>query len=278
MPNDDMIKLWSGTSGELWVAEQDRLDRMLAPLVDDLLGAVDLRPGERVLDVGCGTGALSWAAARAVAPGGEVVGIDLSPQMLAAARNREHDGAVGAAVRFDEADAQTVGLAPPFDAWVSRFGVMFFDDPAAAFANLAGALHPGGRVAFTCWQDLLENEWLVVPVSAALAHVPVPPFPAPGQPGPFSLADPDRVRSLLTGAGLSGVEVTPLVRPVYLGSSGADAASYLMRAEMAMTLLAGADEDTLAAVRAAMTDALDARCGGGDVVLDGRSWLVTAHR
>jgi hypothetical protein len=185
---------------------------------------------------------------------------------------------VDAAVRFEETDAQTADLTPPFDAWVSRFGVMFFDDPAAAFANLAGALRPGGRVAFTCWQDLLENEWLVVPISAALAHVPVPPLPEPGQPGAFSLADPERVRTLLTGAGLSEVEVTPLVRPVALGSSGADATAYLLRSEMAAALLAGADEDTLVAVGADMTEALDARCGGGEVVLDGRSWLVTARR
>jgi SAM-dependent methyltransferase len=277
MPNEDQLTHWAGEGGDLWAAEQARLDRMLEPFIDDLLGALDPVPGERLLDVGCGSGALALAVAGRVAPDGEVVGVDLSPQMLAIARGRAADAAVPA--RFEQADAQTTALGdPPFDAWMSRFGVMFFDDPAAGFANLAAALRPGGRVAFTCWQELFDNEWLFVPATAALEHVALPPLPAGNPAGAFALADPERVQSLLAGAGLTDVELTPMSRPIRLGSDGEDATHYLMHTELARILLAGADEATVARVRTSVAEALDARVGPDGVVLGGSTWLVTARR
>jgi SAM-dependent methyltransferase len=275
MANEDQIEHWAGAGGDLWVAEMDRLDRMLGPMLGDLVAALDPQPGERVLDVGCGTGALSWAVAEHVGPGGTVVGVDLSPQMLELARTRGSSESA----RFVQADAQTTTVeGEPFDAWTSRFGVMFFDDPPAAFARLTSALRPGGRVAFACWQELAANEWLLVPALAALEHVPAPNLPDGDRPGPFSLADPQRLRTLLAGAGLTDLALTPLQRRLPLGRSAEDATTYLMHTEMARTLVAGADEATVARVREAVVTALGKHSGDDGVVLDGAVWLVTARR
>jgi SAM-dependent methyltransferase len=272
MPNEDQAAHWAGAGGDLWAAQTGRHDRMLAPFTDDLLAALDLRPGERVLDVGCGTGALTWAVAGAVAPGGRVVGIDLSPQLLARARSRGTDDGV----RFIEADAQTTALAPPFDAWTSRFGVMFFDDPPVAFANLVGALRPGGRVAFSCWQEPEANDWQRVPAEILRAHVPVRDR-GPG-PGPYAFADPERLRALLAGAGLTDIVTAPAQRDLWLGDSGDDACEFLMHTQLVRVALADSDAPTVERVRAELAAALDAYGGAHGVVVGSAVWLVTGHR
>ena len=153
MPNSDQSRSWNGPTGEHWAAEAERYDAMLAPFVGPIVAAAAPQPGEAVLDVGCGNGALALAFAEQVAPGGRVTGVDLSEPMLAEARRRA-DAAGRGDVTFVRADAQTAALPGPFDVVVSRFGVMFFDDPTAAFTNLAASLRPGGRIVFVCWQDL----------------------------------------------------------------------------------------------------------------------------
>ena len=200
-----MAQYWNGRPASVWVAEAERLDSMLAPFGRRLLAAAALQPGERVLDVGCGNGAVSLEAARAVGSGGRVTGLDLSAPMLGLARRRAEDQGVD--VDFVQGDAQTTSFDRPFDVVVSRFGVMFFDDPEAAFANLATAVRPGGRMLFVCWQEMFANEWVAVPASAMVAHVGLPELPEPGAPGPFSLADADRTKSLLDSAGWSEVTV-----------------------------------------------------------------------
>ena len=178
---------------------------MSAACLDLIVREVDLQPGEHVLDVGCGAGALSLAAADLVGDAGSVTGVDMSAPLLTVARQRPGAGVVA----LLQADAQTHDFGDSrVDAIVSRFGVMFFDDPAAAFLNLAGALRPGGRIVFACWRDLIENEWIMVPAVAALEHVPMPELGEEGGPGTYSLADPDRVRAVLVGAGL--VECTSI--------------------------------------------------------------------
>ncbi|HLG01741.1 MAG TPA: methyltransferase domain-containing protein, partial [Acidimicrobiia bacterium] len=189
MPNDEQAEYWDGPGGEHWVAEAYRYSRMTGPLGEVLVEAADPQPGERVLDVGCGMGATTLAAAERVLPGGSALGVDLSGPMLAVARERANRGGL-THVAFEQADAQVRPFDPgSFDLAISRFGVMFFDDPNAAFANLGRALRSGGRLEFVCWQGLFDNEWLAVPVAAALQHVPVPEMGEPGAPGPFSLAD-----------------------------------------------------------------------------------------
>ncbi|MGL4543820.1 MAG: class I SAM-dependent methyltransferase, partial [Polymorphobacter sp.] len=205
--NAEQIDYWNAKAGETWARFQEQLDRQIAPLGAAGIRALAPQPGERILDIGCGCGATTLALAAEVAPGGSVLGLDISQPMLDVARRR----AAGVAnVAFREADAQTDDFGRGgFDAIFSRFGVMFFADPQAAFANIATKLAPGGRLTFVCWRPLVENDWMRVPLAAALPLLPPLPPPDPLAPGPFAFADPDRVRALLTGAGWHSVNVEP---------------------------------------------------------------------
>jgi SAM-dependent methyltransferase len=278
MPNVEQMDYWNGAGGEHWVAEQVRYDEINAELGARVVAALAPRPGDRVLDVGCGNGALSLAIAPLVAPAGFVVGLDISAPMLEVAAQRAHAGRVSNAI-FEHGDAQTYQLEEgAFDAMVSRFGVMFFDDPDAAFANLARSLRRGGRIVFTCWQDLLANEWLMVPAGAALAHVPMPDLGEAGQSGPFSLAEPDRVRSLLKSSGFADVNVDDLRCPMRFGSTVEDTVSFMQRTDMAAALMADVSDEVAAAAWGAVREALEPYAGRDGVVLQGAAWLVTATR
>ena len=269
---------WDGAGGEHWVAEQVRYDEINAAFGTRLVAVLAPQPGERVLDVGCGNGALSLAIAPLVAPTGLVLGLDISGPMLDVAAQRAHVAQVSNAI-FERGDAQTYQPEDgSFDALVSRFGVMFFDDPDAAFANLARSLRRGGRTVFTCWQNVLANEWLMVPVGAALAHVPLPELGEPGQPGPFSLAEPDRVHSILEGAGFVDVSVEDLRCPMRMGSTVEDTVSFMQRTDMAEALMADVSDEAAAAAWEAVRDALEPYAGPNGVVLQGAAWLVTATR
>ena len=182
MPNVEQVAYWDGSGGEHWVAQQERYDQINAGFGDRVVEVLSPCPGERVLDVGCGNGALSLAIGPLVAREGPVTGLEISGPMLARATVRVRAAGLEN-VRFERGDAQELVLLDAgFDAMVSRFGVMFFDDPQVAFANLARSLLSGGRVVFACWQDLVVNEWLMVPASAALAYVPMPDLGEPGGP------------------------------------------------------------------------------------------------
>jgi SAM-dependent methyltransferase len=204
--NAAQAEAWNGGEGEYFAAERARHERMGQQHTQHLLDAAAITATDAVLDVGCGCGQTTIRAARA-ARDGHALGVDLSAVMLAEARRlAEQDGAGN--VSFRQADAQTHPFpAGGFDVAISSFGVMFFADPRAAFANLAAALRPGGRLAFLCWQDLTGNPWLTIPFAAAAAHVTLPELPAADEPGPFSLADPQRTRDLLTEAGLGSIGI-----------------------------------------------------------------------
>jgi SAM-dependent methyltransferase len=204
---------WNGTAGETWAAEADALDPLLGPLGEVAMAALAPRPGEAILDVGCGAGATTRALAARVGPTGRALGVDVSAPLLAVARAR-------GGAEYLLADASHAELpGRPFDAIFSRFGVMFFEDPARAFAHLRGALAPGGRLAFICWRGLDENAWAHEPMRAALPHLREPPAPLPPEaPGPFAFGDGGRVRSILAGAGFRDVEVAPLDTTYRLGA------------------------------------------------------------
>ena len=278
MPNTVQSEYWDGSGGEHWVAEQARYDRINGGFGDRVVAVLSPQSGERVLDVGCGNGALSLAIGPLVAPEGSVLGLDLSGSMLETATARARDAGL-TNVGFEPGDAQVYPLPEAgFDGIVSRFGVMFFDDPDAAFANLARALRSGGRVVFACWQELLANEWLMVPAGAALAHVRMPDLGEPGRPGPFSLADPDRVRSILEGAGLAEVGVDDLRCPMPMGCSVEDTVAFMQGTDMAATLMADVSDDVIAAAWEAVRAALVPYAGPDGVVLGGAAWIVTATK
>ena len=276
MPNRDMAEYWNGRPAEVWVTEAERFDSLLAPFGRRLLTAAALTPGERVLDVGCGNGAVSLDAARAVEPGGHVAGLDLSAPMLAVARRRAEERGVGA--DFVQGDAQTISFDDGFDVLLSRFGVMFFDDPEAAFANLAKAARPGGRLCFVCWQEMLVNEWLAVPSLAMVSHVGIPELPEPGAPGPFALADPDRTRQLLTSAGWSDIDLVEHKDGMRMGRDPEDVIAFMLSDEMGRRLVDGKDPEAVQAGKQATLEALQPFVTPDGVVLGGTVWVVTARK
>ena len=276
--NHDQAEHWNSSeaTGD-WITYQQRYDRMLEPVAGLILDAAGLSPGERVLDVGCGCGATTLAAARTVAPG-PVTGIDLSAAMLARARETAtRAGLVNA--HFEQADAQVHKFGASFDAVISRFGVMFFADPVAAFANLLAATRPGGRLTFACWQPLADNEWLLLPLTALAAHVPLPDLDEPGAPGMFSLSSRDRLRQVLSDAGWRDVSAASQRTPVLVGGGTLDeAVSYLCGRLIVRRMLAGVDQATQDRAAESVRDALASRADGGQVRLDASVWVVTASR
>ena len=273
--NDQQREHWNGDEASHWVDAADGYDRQLQPFGAALLEAMAVQPGEVVIDVGCGNGVTAIGAARTAKA---VSGVDISAPMLAVARSRAAELGV-TNVDFVEADAQTHAF--PFaaaDVVMSRFGVMFFDDAAAAFSNFNRALTPGGRIGFVSWRPLMENEWLLVPGAAAAAHVEIPPAGAAADaPGMFSLSDPDAVRALLEGAGFSHIEITPIDTTITLGGGGTveETLAFLLRTGIARALFAGAsaEQRTLAieAVRSALASTYKPGVG---VRMGAAGWMV----
>jgi SAM-dependent methyltransferase len=276
--NTEQAEHWNTGEGVAhWITHQAGYDRMHAPFTAMILGAAGLRPGGNVLDVGCGCGGTTLVAARLVAPG-QATGLDLSAPMLARARaDAEASGLDN--VLFVQSDAQVHPLGSArFNAVLSRFGVMFFADPVAAFVNIRSATRPAGRLVFVCWQPLDANQWLLVPGAALAEHVPVGGFGAADGPGMFAFADPDRIRQILATAGWRDIKITAKHASILVGGGGSidDAVAFLRTGSIGRTILAGADADTadraIASVRAALTPYADAT----GVRLDAAVWLVQA--
>lgn len=275
--NREQADAWNGDEGNHWAAHQDRYDAMNEPFTLALLEAAALAPTDEVLDVGCGCGYTTRAAGRA-ARRGRAVGVDLSAPMLERARAAAAEEGLGN-VTFEQGDAQVHPFPPgAFNAVISQFGIMFFADPIAAFTNIRRALGSGGRLIVVCWQELARNPWVTVPATAALAHVPVPDLGAPGAPGPFSLADPDRLSAVLSGAGFGQIKINPVAGPLKLGRDAADAVGFIAGTRLARTLLDQVDSSTAQRALEAVADALHSYQTPDGVMLDGAAWLVTATR
>jgi SAM-dependent methyltransferase len=223
MSNDEMVKYWNDSAGPVWVAQQERLDAQIGPLGALARERASIRGGERVLDVGCGCGATTLELAEAVGEAGRVVAVDISRPMLERARQRVGSAGTEARIEWRRDDAQTAAFeGAGFDLVFSRFGVMFFDDPVAAFTNLRRALRRGGRLAFVCWQSREKNPWMLAPAIAAAQHVAFPPPPPPHAPGPFAFGDAARVRGILERAGFADVAHEAVNGPIRLAGDSVD--------------------------------------------------------
>jgi SAM-dependent methyltransferase len=275
--NVEQAEEWDGREGDHWVQHADRYDALSQRITPRLMDTAAISAADRVLDVGCGCGLTTRAAARA-ANAGAVLGVDLSAAMLREAERRAHAEGLDN-VRFEQGDAQVHTFPPAaFDLAISRFGVMFFEDPAAAFRNIASAVRRGGRYVFLCWQDLPHNDWIMVPAGAALSYVPFPDLGPEGAPGPFSLADPDRARSVLMEAGFEDIDIEEITEQVLLGENASDATEFLRGTGMARVLLADTDPDTERNAMDAVRSALEAHEQPGGIWLGSAAWLFAARR
>lgn len=274
--NAAQIEYWNGAPGEKWVKNQQVMDASLASATAGLFSLAAIQPGERVLDIGCGSGQTSLIAADAVGEGGAVTGVDVSRQLLALARSRAEGRGN---VRFIEADAATHVFAPEHDLLMSRFGVMFFDDPLAAFTNLRTAAKAGGRLAFICWRPVVENEYAAMPFEIAKTLMPSLPPADPHAPGPFALADADRLRAILAGAGYSAIAIAKHDGLMPMGTTAEQAgiqATSLGPTARALAKLG--DADLNARVLAAVTDAFRAYpATDGMIHCRIACWLVAAR-
>jgi SAM-dependent methyltransferase len=270
------IAYWNSAGGDRWAAAAEHTDRMLEPIQHALLARANLQPGMAVLDIGCGCGATTVEIAKSVGNSGRVLAVDVSQQMIAIAKDR-FSGFPQAETL--EADAAAYPFEQFADLVLSRFGVMFFGDPAAAFANIGKAIKPGGRLLFACWRTPEENEWMRVPLEAALsAGVPPAPPMGPEEPGPFSFADPERVKRILTAAGFAGLTLSPASFALDLAAGGGleTAVQQAMTIGAAAALLRKQPESLVDAARESIEKALRLHERGGTVSLAAEIWLVEA--
>ncbi|MGA8712430.1 MAG: methyltransferase domain-containing protein [Roseiarcus sp.] len=274
--NTAQADYWNGVAGRRWRDRQDHQDEVLKPVSDQLIATADPKPGERVIDVGCGCGATTIEFAQRVAPGGEVLGLDISEPMLARALERAEPGLPA---RFALADATVHQMAPNWaDLVVSRFGVMFFADPALSLANIRRGLRPGGRLAFVCWREARQNSWMITPLREAAKHAPPLPEMGPEEPGPFAFADDARVRRILSEAGYADIVVAPhdLDLDIAIGRGLDSAVEGALAIGPTSRILDGQSAAVRAAAAADIRAALAARMVGDSVPLGAAIWIVTA--
>lgn len=281
MTNALQIDDWNGATGARWVDNQERLDRILAPYGEAALEAAAARPGEAVLDIGCGAGGTTLALAASVQPGGRVVGVDISEPLIARARERAAAAALPIDFRLEDASRAALPVAS-FDLLFSRFGVMFFDAPAAAFGHMRATLKPGGRLAFICWRTAAENDWARLPIAALRGIVPIPEAD-PAAPGPYAFGDRARLEGILADAGFTDISVRPFDAPLIYGIGSSreaaldDALDYMQQIGPVPRLLADQPEDVRARGLAAVREALAGRLTDAGVIIDGAAWVVTGR-
>jgi SAM-dependent methyltransferase len=273
MANDDMRQRWTEISGPAWVEHQRLFDRMLGAITGQLLEALDVVHGQRIVDIGCGTGTLTGAVADL---GAQVVGADISPTMVAGARRRFPD------LEFVVADAQLDPLPGPFDQVVSRFGVMFFDDPVAAFTNIGRAVIDGATMTFLCWRGLAENPAISVGARKLLEALPAPPPPIdPTAPGPMAFADPARLRGTLIDAGWDAIDIEPVDSVAHYDLDGDDGVegrlTLMLESDAGRRFLAEVPEADRGPGLAAARADIESYLVDGRVQLPTACWLVRAR-
>jgi len=274
--NADQIAYWNGPGGQNWIRRQATQDTLLEPISAILLDAANVALGEQVIDIGCGCGGTTREIARRVGANGRVLGLDISAPMLAYARERV---AAGTPVEFVQSDATVYPFKPASaDLLFSRFGVMFFANPAASFTNMRKALKPNGRVTFACWREPRANGWMMIPLQAVYQHVPRMPQLGPEDPGPFSFGSEDRVRRILSAAGFSEIELKPhdIALDIALGRGLDGAANAAIAFGPANRALEGQPDDVRAAATQSVREALAKHEKDGKIPLPAAIWIVSA--
>lgn len=277
-PNADQIAYWNSAVADRWARRQAEIDAMMAPFTDALLGAANLGPDGpwRILDVGCGSGETTLLAAQI---GHEVTGLDVSTSLLELAKSRAK-AAGNLSINFFLGDASRLFIDPPFDLIMSRFGVMFFDDPPKAFANLAKMTKKGGRIVFVCWRSPLQNQWVTLPMSALEGMVEAGGAKQVDGPGPFAFADATKVRALLSGAGFGDIKITPYDGQMAMGGAkGVEAAAaYIAEIGPAARAIAELPKQARPAMITRLETAIVPFMRGDQLVLQGGVWVVEAVR
>ncbi|HEY2032426.1 MAG TPA: class I SAM-dependent methyltransferase [Rhizomicrobium sp.] len=272
--NAGQIEMWNGLVGQKWARLQDKTDLMLNNITDHLMPFACAKPGERALDIGCGCGSTTFRLAMSVQPNGSVAGVDISAPMLDVARARSQ--AMNADIPFLLEDASSYDFQPVFDLVFSRFGVMFFDDPVAAFKNIRTALAPNGRLAFVCWRDFKENPWAFAPYIAAKPFLPEQPQTDPTAPGPFAFADADRLRKILSDAGFNDIRIEKLDTTSSMGANADEAADESLNIGPLSRAANELPEETRQKIRAVAKEALAKFQTPAGIAPPAACWLVGA--
>jgi SAM-dependent methyltransferase len=271
---NEQAMLWNGSSGRAWIEMQDVIDRAFKPLEDLLVNAVSSGRRNQVLEVGCGTGALTLAVARQIQPSGYCTGIDISESMIAVARARVERESAPAS--FICADAQSYAFAPAsFDMIISRFGVMFFEDPVRAFANLRRAAGADAELRLIAWRDAAENPFMTTAERAAAPLLPGLPARRPEAPGQFGFADRSRVRTILEEGGWAGIDIRPI--DVACSFPEKELVRYLTWLGPVGRILQDADQRTRAQVIETVRAAFDPYVHGDEVRFVAACWMVRAR-
>ena len=286
-PNEVQSRYWNEEGGPSWVGKERMYEQMLEPFDLALLDALGPTTGERVLDIGCGFGTTSLAVA---SRGARVRGVDISAPMIERARERAMTAGAGIEARFELGDAQTDDLGGPYDAVVSRFGVMFFSDPVQAFANIGASVVDGGRLAFVCWQPMECNPWMTLPADVVRALLDDGPAssPAPAAspagampgPNPFAFGDAGFVQRILTDAGWTTIELASCEPVIALGAGDgvAGAVEQALNGSAVKALLATGDVTVRDRAAAILAERFAAHAADGTVRMPSAAWLVTARR
>ena len=269
---------WPPEATELYLREAGRIEAINGPFGHVMLDTAALQPGERVLDVGCGHGTTTLHAAQRVKPAGAALGVDITAPLLEHARQRASTAGISN-VEFVIADAQVYPFPEAsFDVVISRFGVMFFDDPEAAFSNLGRAVRPGGRLVVVCPHDPLQSEWVAVAFAAAAPHVGLPDLGPPGAPGPFAFADASRLERTIQSGGFHDVKLQTVVRPNRIGDNVDDVATFITSLPEGQQLLSGKPADKVTAAVDALKEGFAPYAGHDGVIVNDTAWLASARR
>jgi SAM-dependent methyltransferase len=276
-PNATQIEEWNGDRGKCWLEQHEALERQVVAFGNRAMDRAAIRQGERALDIGCGCGETTLEMSRRVGPAGFALGVDISRILLESAREAARQAELPN-LRFEEGDAQTYAFEPAsFDLIFSRFGVMFFEDPVAAFRNLRIALRSDGRLIFVCWRTLKESEFFAIPMEAALRRLPPPAPTDPNAPGPTAFANPDRVRDILSQSGFKEIVIDPIDEKVG-GLTLERTAAMLVRLGPASRLMSGAPQEIRDLISADVKAALaPLETPNGAVFLGAGAWLATAR-